>query len=71
MLQHVDADAQALDGRDTGRKLSAAAVEERDRVLYVNPGSAGPRRFKLPIPVAELEVTGGSVKAKVVELEVR
>jgi len=47
------------------------SVEERDRVLYVNPGSAGPRRFKLPIAVAELEVTGGSVKAKVVELEVR
>lgn len=45
-------------------------VEERDGVLYVNPGSSGPRRFKLPIAVAELEVTGHSVKAKVVELEV-
>ncbi len=32
MLQHVDANAQALDGRDASRKLSAAAVEERDRV---------------------------------------
>jgi putative phosphoesterase len=43
-------------------------VEERDGVLYVNPGSSGPRRFKLPIAVAELEVSGHSVKAKVVEL---
>ena len=44
-------------------------VEERDGVLYVNPGSSGPRRFKLPIAVAELEVVGQSVRAKVVELE--
>ena len=45
-------------------------IEERDGVLYVNPGSAGPRRFKLPIAVAELQVEGRSVKAKLVELEV-
>jgi putative phosphoesterase len=45
-------------------------IEEREGVLYVNPGSAGPRRFKLPIAVAELRVCGQSVKAKVVELEV-
>jgi putative phosphoesterase len=46
------------------------AVETREGVLYVNPGSAGPRRFKLPIAVAELEVSGRSVKARVSELEV-
>jgi putative phosphoesterase len=45
-------------------------IEERDGVLYVNPGSAGPRRFKLPIAVAELQVEGRSVKAKLVELKV-
>ena len=44
-------------------------VEERDGVLYVNPGSSCPRRFKLPIAVAELEVVGQSIQAKVVELE--
>ena len=44
-------------------------VEERDGVLYVNPGSSGPRRFRLPIAVAQLEVSGQSVKAKVVELD--
>ncbi len=45
-------------------------VQTRNGVLYVNPGSAGPRRFKLPIAVAELEIAGGSVKANVVELDV-
>lgn len=35
--------------------------ETRDGVLYVNPGSAGPRRFKLPISVGELIVDGASV----------
>jgi uncharacterized protein len=46
------------------------SIEERDGVLYVNPGSSGPRRFSLPIAVAELEVAGHSVKAKLVELQV-
>jgi putative phosphoesterase len=47
------------------------AVEERDGVLYVNPGSSGPRRFKLPIAVAELHVEGASVEARLVELDMR
>lgn len=46
-------------------------IEERDGVLYVNPGSSGPRRFKLPIAVAELRVAGSSVKARIAELETR
>jgi uncharacterized protein len=46
-------------------------VEERSGVLYVNPGSSGPRRFKLPIGVGELLVTGSSVSARLVELAVR
>jgi uncharacterized protein len=46
------------------------SVQERDGVLYVNPGSSGPRRFKLPVAVAELEVDGRSVHAKLVELKV-
>jgi putative phosphoesterase len=45
-------------------------VETRGGVLYVNPGSSGPRRFKLPVAVAELDIAGHSVKARVVELEV-
>jgi len=44
-------------------------IEEREGgVLYVNPGSAGPRRFKLPIAVAELIVDGDAVTARIVEL---
>lgn len=43
-------------------------IEERAGVLYVNPGSAGPRRFKLPIAVAELIVDGGAVSARIIEL---
>jgi uncharacterized protein len=43
-------------------------VERRDGVLYVNPGSAGPRRFKLPIAVAELQIVERSVDARIVQL---
>jgi putative phosphoesterase len=43
-------------------------IEHRDGVIFVNPGSAGPRRFKLPISVAELVIAGGSVSARIVEL---
>ena len=44
-------------------------IEERDGVLYINPGSAGPRRFKLPIAVGELTVVGSSVLGRIVELK--
>jgi hypothetical protein len=44
------------------------AVIERDGVLYVNPGSAGPRRFKLPIAAAELRIAGSAVSANIVRL---
>jgi putative phosphoesterase len=43
-------------------------IEERGGVLYVNPGSAGPRRFTLPIAVGELTIAGASVKARIEEL---
>lgn len=45
-------------------------VESREGVLYVNPGSAGPRRFKLPIAVAELLICGDRVEARIIELAV-
>ena len=44
-------------------------VRERDGVLYVNPGSCGPRRFKLPISVGELMVSGSGVQARTLDLE--
>ena len=45
-------------------------TETRAGVLYVNPGSAGPRRFKLPICAGELQIAGDSVDARIVELNV-
>ncbi len=45
------------------------SAEERDGVLYVNPGSAGPRRFRLPISIAELRVDGAAVSVRFAELE--
>jgi putative phosphoesterase len=45
-------------------------MDERDGVLYLNPGSAGPRRFKLPISLARLTVTGARLQAKLVTLDV-
>lgn len=44
------------------------SVVRRDGVLFVNPGSAGPRRFKLPVSVARLRVDGGHITAELVEL---
>ncbi|RIH87742.1 phosphodiesterase [Calidithermus terrae] len=45
------------------------AVFERAGVLYVNPGSAGPRRFRLPVSVGWLRLGEGGPRAEVVELE--
>ena len=46
------------------------SVEERRGVLYVNPGSAGPRRFTLPVSLAHLHVVGAKAHAKIIELSV-
>jgi len=43
---------------------------ERKGVLYINPGSAGPRRFRLPITVARLDVSSLPLQAKIIELPV-
>lgn len=45
------------------------SIQEREGVLYINPGSAGLRRFKLPVTVAELLIEGSSIKAHVIPLE--
>lgn len=43
--------------------------ELKNGVLYFNPGSAGPRRFKLPISVGRLTIENGKIKAKILLLE--
>jgi predicted phosphodiesterase len=45
-----------------------AHVETRASVLFVNPGSAGPRRFRLPVSVARLWVEDGRAEAELVTL---
>jgi putative phosphoesterase len=44
------------------------SVEEKRGVLFVNPGSAGPRRFKLPIAVARMRIRTSGVSAEIVRL---
>jgi putative phosphoesterase len=45
-------------------------LEHQNGVLYLNPGSAGPRRFTLPVTLALLRVQGTSLTAQVIELKV-
>lgn len=64
----------AIDPADIGARVVISghshkpSITERAGVLYINPGSAGRRRFKLPIAVAELSVAGAEVSARIVEL---
>jgi uncharacterized protein len=44
------------------------AVSEKDGVLFVNPGSAGPRRFTLPIAIAKLFIGEGAIRAEICNL---
>ena len=46
------------------------AIEWRDDVLFINPGSAGPRRFKLPVSVATLKISAQAIAPRLVELDV-
>lgn len=45
-------------------------IERRAGVLYLNPGSAGPRRFRLPVTVARLVVAPDGLEAELIDLEV-
>ena len=45
-------------------------IETRDGVLYLNPGSAGPRRFRLPVSVGYLILNEGKLQAEIVNLDV-
>jgi hypothetical protein len=43
-------------------------VEKNNGVFYINPGSAGPRRFSLPISVGRLEISDGRITPVIIEL---
>jgi uncharacterized protein len=45
-------------------------IEEKNGVLYFNPGSAGPRRFHFPVSLGRLMIGTGNVRAELVELQI-
>ena len=59
----IDPAAAGVDAVVAGHTHQPAARSEKG-ILYVNPGSAGPRRFKLPVSVGYLHVDGASVRAE-------
>jgi len=46
------------------------SIERRDGILYLNPGSAGPRRFKLPVSVARITISKSQVTARLIEIRI-
>lgn len=48
--------------------LHKPLIQEREGILFINPGSAGPRRFRLPVSIGEINISGSSVSARTVEL---
>ena len=46
------------------------AIAKREQVLFVNPGSAGPRRFKLPVAIGKIRFNGMSLSARIVNLQI-
>ena len=77
-LLYVIHDLAALDIDPAGGGFHAVIAghshrpvsEVREGVLYFNPGSAGPRRFRLPVSVGHLLISGGEVKPELFELTV-
>ena len=45
------------------------SISTRDGVLYINPGSAGPRRFELPVTVGRLHVSSAGLRTEIVDLD--
>jgi hypothetical protein len=66
----LDPSASGFDIVVSGHSHRPSSARGADGVLYLNPGSAGPRRFKLPVSVALLTVRGKSCRARIVELTV-
>jgi putative phosphoesterase len=68
---------QELDLKPEAAKFAAVVYghshvpkqEWKNGVLYFNPGSAGPRRFRLPLSVGRLRIQDGRIDAKILLLE--
>jgi putative phosphoesterase len=73
---YVIHDANALDLNPKAAGFAAVisghshkpSQEVKDGVLYFNPGSAGPRRFKLPISMGRLTIVDGKVSGRILEV---
>jgi putative phosphoesterase len=63
----LDPDAAGFTAAVSGHSHKSV-IEKRGKTLFVNPGSAGPRRFSLPVTVATLALRSGRCEAKIVEL---
>jgi hypothetical protein len=63
----IDPQADGIDVVVAGHS-HRPVIETRGDVLYVNPGSAGPRRFKLPVTLAHLDIVDGRATAQLVAL---
>ena len=68
---------QELDVKPESAKFAAVVYghthipkqETKNGVLYFNPGSAGPRRFKLPVSVGRLMITNSKIDARILLLD--
>ncbi|MGE5621698.1 MAG: metallophosphoesterase family protein [Bacillota bacterium] len=70
-LHELDIEPKALGVRAVISGHSHRPLSRMENgVLYVNPGSAGPRHFRLPVSLGFLEIGGGKVKARLQTLEV-
>lgn len=70
-LAHVPADvaARGISIVITGHSHKPV-IRNDANVLYINPGSAGPRRFHLPVSIAELLVNGADIEANLITLKI-
>lgn len=75
MLVH---DCNQLDRNTFSQRINAIIfghthsplIEYRENVLFLNPGSAGPRRFDLPVSVAILEIFGNTLKPVLIQISI-
>jgi uncharacterized protein len=70
-VHDIDGDAASLDVQAviSGHSHKPGIVS-RERILFVNPGSAGPRRFKLPVTVAKIHFGKRQLRATLIELKI-
>ena len=65
----IDPAADGFDAVISGHSHKPGIVNH-DRLLFLNPGSAGPRRFKLPVTVARIDIHQSQFRVKIVELKI-